>query len=181
MNYKPVQSALYLGDELIWSNPPELGFFGIKLRKQVLEQQIIARIDKRRKAMSQKDENQLRVTVTNTELVKHLRVSSDPLKSLAADRIEDLLKEVTDLQRKHHEYFRGVLEQMKGDMADVSAEHNKYILRAERAEKMLEDIVNAANTALEDVINPVNMRTVDLISVIEDIETIVRVAKQVVE
>ncbi len=35
---------LYYGDELIWRNPTDLGHFGIKLRKQVYEQELADRI-----------------------------------------------------------------------------------------------------------------------------------------
>ena len=36
---------LYLGDTVIWENPEEIGFVGIKARKQALEQRICERID----------------------------------------------------------------------------------------------------------------------------------------
>jgi hypothetical protein len=38
---------LIYGNEVIWSNPHDLGHFGIKLRKQILEQEICDRIDRR--------------------------------------------------------------------------------------------------------------------------------------
>ena len=38
---------LILNGRVIWENPPELGHFGIKLRKQLLEEQIIERIFER--------------------------------------------------------------------------------------------------------------------------------------
>ena len=41
---------LILNGRVIWENPPELGHFGIKLRKQLLEEQIIERIFERRRA-----------------------------------------------------------------------------------------------------------------------------------
>lgn len=40
-------SALVLDGEVIWSNPPELGHFGIKLRKQIAEDEIIERMERR--------------------------------------------------------------------------------------------------------------------------------------
>lgn len=41
-------SKLLLGDHVIWENPPDLGHFGIKLRKQIREHEICDRIDLRR-------------------------------------------------------------------------------------------------------------------------------------
>ena len=38
---------LWYGDMLIWKNPPEIGFFGVKLRKQIREEEIIAMIPRR--------------------------------------------------------------------------------------------------------------------------------------
>ena len=38
---------LFLNGKLIWENPSELGHFGIKLRKQVLEDAIIERMFQR--------------------------------------------------------------------------------------------------------------------------------------
>ena len=38
---------LWYGDTLIWKNPPEIGFFGVKLRKQIREEEIIAMIPRR--------------------------------------------------------------------------------------------------------------------------------------
>lgn len=35
---------LILNGEVIWENPPELGHFGIKLRKQVYEERLVQRI-----------------------------------------------------------------------------------------------------------------------------------------
>lgn len=40
--------GLILCDREIWSNPDDIGFFGIKLRKQILEDELCARIDRRR-------------------------------------------------------------------------------------------------------------------------------------
>lgn len=45
----PAVSELVLGDgEVVWANPPDLGHFGIKLRKQQAEAEIIERMDRRR-------------------------------------------------------------------------------------------------------------------------------------
>jgi hypothetical protein len=38
------ETALVLDGEVIWANPPELGHFGIKLRKQIAEQAICDRL-----------------------------------------------------------------------------------------------------------------------------------------
>jgi hypothetical protein len=38
---------LWYGDTLIWKNPPEIGYFGVKLRKQIREEEIIAMIPRR--------------------------------------------------------------------------------------------------------------------------------------
>jgi hypothetical protein len=43
----------YLGDKLIWRNPPGLGHFAIKLRKQLLEEEIIKRCRQRKAAQEQ--------------------------------------------------------------------------------------------------------------------------------
>lgn len=38
---------LILNGEVIWENPPELGHFGITLRKQIREEEIIRRVTER--------------------------------------------------------------------------------------------------------------------------------------
>lgn len=43
------ESKLILGDTVIWENPSDLGHFGIKLRKQVREDEIIDRLVARAK------------------------------------------------------------------------------------------------------------------------------------
>lgn len=43
-------SKLVYGNQVIWTNPPELGHFGIKLRKQIREEEIAAKIPLRRAA-----------------------------------------------------------------------------------------------------------------------------------
>ena len=40
-------TRLYLGSKLIWENPDDLGFFGIKLRKQVYEYRLAEEVSKR--------------------------------------------------------------------------------------------------------------------------------------
>lgn len=46
---RPGAKLLY-GNQVIWENPPDLGHFGIKLRKQILEDEICARLDRRAEA-----------------------------------------------------------------------------------------------------------------------------------
>ncbi len=46
MNDRP-HSQLILNGQVIWTNPKGLGHFGIKLRKQILEEQIIDRMFER--------------------------------------------------------------------------------------------------------------------------------------
>lgn len=42
-------SELWVGEELVWGNGPALGHFGIKLRKQIAEMEIVARLEREEK------------------------------------------------------------------------------------------------------------------------------------
>lgn len=46
-------SELILGDQVIWRNKPGIGHFAIKLRKQLLEEEIIERCRQRKAAQQQ--------------------------------------------------------------------------------------------------------------------------------
>jgi hypothetical protein len=48
-------STLYVGNKPVWSNPSDLGYFGIKLRKQVREEEIIERMVARRRAQTMRE------------------------------------------------------------------------------------------------------------------------------
>ena len=48
---------LFLNGELIWENPEEIGFFAIRLRKQILEDEIIERMFQRAAEAKKVSEN----------------------------------------------------------------------------------------------------------------------------